>query len=54
MLSIKDFQKIMYISLCITVHKSQVQTYDKSYTIHEWYKYNNKMKYVSLSRAKNI
>lgn len=54
MVSIEDFQKIFYVAFCITVHRSQGQTYDKPYTIHEWYKYDNEMKYVALSRAKDI
>ena len=47
----KNFQQYFYVAYCITCHKSQGQTYDHEYTIHEWGKFDETLKYVSLSRA---
>jgi ATP-dependent exoDNAse (exonuclease V) alpha subunit len=49
----KNFQQYFYVAYCITCYKVQGMTYDEQYTIHEWEKYNEEMKYVSLSRATN-
>ena len=35
-LSIKEFGEMMYPAYCITIHCSQGQSYNDSYTIHEW------------------
>ena len=51
---IKDFQHLFYIAFCITVHKSQGCTFDDEYTIHEFDRYDNRLKYVALSRATDI
>jgi ATP-dependent exoDNAse (exonuclease V) alpha subunit len=51
---IKDFQHLFYIAFCITCHKSQGCTFDENYTIHEFDRYDNRLKYVALSRAVNI
>ena len=41
---------------CITCHKSQGQTYDHPYTIHQFDHpyFDERLKYVALSRATNI
>jgi ATP-dependent exoDNAse (exonuclease V) alpha subunit len=49
-----DFQNYFNVSYCITTHKSQGQTYAFEYTIHEWHRFSDCMKYVALSRATNI
>uniref|UniRef100_A0A6C0EDG0 HNH nuclease domain-containing protein n=1 Tax=viral metagenome TaxID=1070528 RepID=A0A6C0EDG0_9ZZZZ len=49
----KDFSKLFYIGFCITIHKSQGQTYNRPYTIHQWGILNKKLKYVALSRGTN-
>jgi energy-coupling factor transporter ATP-binding protein EcfA2 len=48
---LKDFQKLFYVAYCITNHKSQGATITGPYTIHEFSKYDDKMKYVALTRA---
>ena len=52
-LSIKEFGEMMYPAYCITIHCSQGQSYDESYTIHEWWRLTDKLKYVALTRATN-
>jgi len=51
---IPEFTKIFNIAYCITVHKSQGQTFDEAYTIHEFNQYDERLKYVALSRATDI
>jgi 5-methylcytosine-specific restriction protein A len=48
------FQNLFNVAYCITTHKSQGQSYDFPYTIHEWNKFTDCMRYVALSRSKNI
>ena len=45
------FQEMFYVAFCITIHKSQGQTFDFPYTIHEWDKLDAKLRYTALSRA---
>ena len=52
-LSVKEFGEMMYPAYCITIHCSQGQSYDDSYTIHEWWRLTDKLKYVALTRATN-
>jgi ATP-dependent exoDNAse (exonuclease V) alpha subunit len=49
-----DFQNLFNVSYCITTHKSQGQSYAFDYTIHEWHRFSDCMKYVALSRATDI
>ena len=48
------FTKIFNVAFCITVHKSQGATFDDAYTIHEFNQYDERLKYVALSRATDI
>jgi hypothetical protein len=48
---IKNFQRHFHVAYAITSHKSQGQTFNVPYTIHEWSKLSNRCKYVSLSRS---
>jgi ATP-dependent exoDNAse (exonuclease V) alpha subunit len=50
-IAIIDFQKLFYLAFCITVHKSQGCTFNHPYTIHEWKQFDDRLKYVALSRA---
>ena len=49
-----DFQKLFYVAFCITVHKSQGQTFNHPYTIHEFDKFDWRLRYVALSRSTDI
>lgn len=47
----KKFQNWFHVAYCITSHKSQGQTINKPYSIHDWDRMDETCKYVSLSRA---
>jgi ATP-dependent exoDNAse (exonuclease V) alpha subunit len=49
--SYKDFNKLFNVAFCITTHKSQGATFDEAYTIHEFSKFDERLKYVALSRS---
>ena len=51
---IPEFVKMFNVAYCITCHKSQGQTYDEAYTIHEWEQFDERLRYVALSRATEI
>ena len=51
---IKDFQRLFRIGFCITIHASQGSTFDFPYTIHEFSKFDMRLKYVALSRSTKI
>ena len=51
---IDKFQKFFYVAYCITTHKSQGSTFKHDYTIHEYDKFDNRLKYVALSRSTDI
>ena len=46
-----EFQKLFYLAFCITTHRSQGCTFDHPYTIHEFNLFDERLKYVALSRA---
>ena len=48
---IDEFQKLFYIAFCITVHKSQGSTFNEPYTIHQFDMFDERLKYVALSRS---
>ena len=48
---IPEFVKMFNVAYCITCHKSQGQTYDEPYTIYEWEQFDERLRYVALSRA---
>jgi energy-coupling factor transporter ATP-binding protein EcfA2 len=45
------FQRCFRVAYATTCHSSQGLTINEGYLIHQWNRYTNKMKYVSLSRA---
>ena len=51
---IPEFTKMFNVAYCITVHKSQGQTIDEPYTIHEFEQFDQRLKYVALSRSTDI
>jgi len=53
-IELKEFQDLFNIAFCMTIHKSQGQTFDKDYNIYEWEKLDNRLKYVALSRSTDV
>ena len=53
-IEVKDFQQLIYVAYCITIHSSQGETFDGNYTIHDWDKLNKHLRYVALTRSSNI
>ena len=50
-LTSSQFRDNFYINYCSTIHKCQGETYNESFTIHEWNRMSTKMKYTAISRA---
>lgn len=50
---INEFQSLFMPAYCITIHKSQGITINEDYTVYEWEKLDERLKYVALSRATN-
>jgi hypothetical protein len=50
----EGFQLLFHPAYCITTHKSQGTTFNHPYTIHEWERFDNRLKYVALSRSTNL
>ena len=48
------FTKMFNVAYCITSHKSQGSTFDEPYTVHEFERFDERMKYVALSRSSSI
>ena len=53
-IDIDKFQEFFYVSYCITIHKSQGQTYNFPYTIHQFNRLDKRLKYVALTRGSDI
>ena len=45
------FKYNFYVNYCSTVYKSQGETFNTEYTLHEWNRFDNTMKYTAISRA---
>ena len=50
-INFEDFQSWFYVAFCITCHKVQGASYDFEYTIHEFDRFDSRLRYVALSRA---
>jgi len=48
---IQEFHQYFVVAYCVTTHKSQSQTFDFKYAIHEIKRMSNKMKYTALTRT---
>jgi hypothetical protein len=51
-INIPDFQKFFLVGYGCTVHSSQGASIGEPYTIHEWDRMDQRLKYVSLSRSR--
>ena len=54
MIDIINFQEYFYPAYCITIHKSQGQTYNFPYTIHQFNRLDKRLKYVALTRSTDM
>ena len=43
--------QLFYPAYCMTIHKAQGQTFRNEYTIYEWNRLDERLKYVALSRG---
>jgi hypothetical protein len=48
---ISKFNDLFNIAFCVTTHKSQGMSISSDYCIHEWELFDNRLKYVALSRS---
>ena len=48
---INEFIKMFNVAYAITCHKSQGATFDEPYSIHEFEQFDERLRYVALSRA---
>jgi ATP-dependent exoDNAse (exonuclease V) alpha subunit len=48
-----EFQKYFLVAYATTIHSSQGMSIGENYTIHEWDRLDEKLKYVALSRARD-
>jgi ATP-dependent exoDNAse (exonuclease V) alpha subunit len=53
-IGVNKFQEFFYPAYCITIHKSQGQSYNFPYSIHEWNRLDKRLKYVALTRSTDI
>ena len=51
---IPEFNRTFNVAYCITTHKAQGATFDEAYTIHEFEQFDERLKYVALSRATDL
>ena len=52
-IKINEFQKLYRVAYCTTIHSCQGLSIGEQYTLHEWDKYDQRLKYVALSRARS-
>ena len=50
-IKIQDFQKYFLVAYATTTHSSQGMTINEPYTIHEFDRMDQRLKYVALSRS---
>jgi ATP-dependent exoDNAse (exonuclease V) alpha subunit len=48
-----EFQNFLLVAYATTIHSAQGLSIGENYTIHEWNRLDERLKYVSLSRARN-
>ena len=50
-INVSDFQKYFLVAYATTTHSSQGMTINEPYTIHEWDRMDQRLRYVALSRS---
>ncbi len=52
-INIPDFQKFFLVGYATTTHSVQGMSIGKPYTIHEWDRMDQRLRYVALSRSRD-
>jgi len=52
-IKISDFQKFFLVAYATTIHCAQGMSINEPYTIHEWDRLDQRLKYVSVSRSRD-
>ena len=52
-IKISDFQKFFLVAYAATIHCSQGMSINEPYTIHEWDRLDQRLKYVAVSRSRD-
>ena len=50
-IDVETFKELFYIGYCTTTHKAQGETIKTPYTIWEWNRMDDTLKYTTISRA---
>jgi ATP-dependent exoDNAse (exonuclease V) alpha subunit len=53
-INVNDFQKFFLVGYGCTTHSAQGMSIGEPYTIHEWDRMDQRLKYVALSRSRDI
>ncbi len=53
-INITDFQKYFLVGYATTTHSAQGMSIGEPYTIHEWDRMDQRLKYVALSRSRSL
>ncbi len=51
-INIPDFQKFFLVGYATTTHSAQAMSIGKPYTIYEWDRIDQRLRYVALSRSR--
>ena len=52
--NVNDFQKFFLVAYATTTHSAQGMSIGEPYTIHEWDRMDQRLKYVALSRSRDL
>ena len=53
-INVNEFQKFFLVAYGCTIHSAQGMSIGEPYTIHEWHRLDQRLKYVALSRSRDI
>ena len=53
-INVNEFQKFFLVAYATTIHSAQGMSIGEPYTIHEWHRLDQRLKYVALSRSRDL
>ncbi len=53
-INVNEFQKFFLVGYATTIHSAQGMSIGEPYTIHEWHRLDQRLKYVALSRSRDL